>query len=198
MATLANDSEFYNESFEDLDFSFEEANHSEFHQCLFINCNFSEALFESCEFSQCQFKNSNLSLVKLNNSRLVACDFHDCKTIGIDWTLLDWTGLASATSLKFSHCILNASSFFGLSIKPLTMEHCQIKDVDFRNSDLSGADFSHSDLSESQFHHSNINQANFCDATNYSIDVQVNTIDGAKFSRQEALRLLASLNIELV
>ena len=53
-------------------------------------------------------------------------------------------------------------------------------------------------MSNSQFHHTNLSLANFAEATSYTIDVNANTVKGARFTRLEAVSLLESLGIELV
>ena len=78
------------------------------------------------------------------------------------------------------------------------LEECRARDVDFREGDFSQANFTYSDFSGSFFSKTNLSGADFTEATNYDIDVFQNRIEQARFSRFEAVRLLDSLEIELV
>lgn len=78
------------------------------------------------------------------------------------------------------------------------MEECKAHDVDFRECNLTAASFTYTDFAHSLFRKTNLARANFTEAVNYDIDIQINEIKGAKFSRYEAARLLEGLGIELV
>ncbi len=70
--------------------------------------------------------------------------------------------------------------------------------VDFREGDFSNANFTYTDFTGCLFGNTNLTGADFSDATGYDIDIYQNVIKRAKFSRFEAVRLLDSLEIELV
>jgi uncharacterized protein YjbI with pentapeptide repeats len=57
---------------------------------------------------------------------------------------------------------------------------------------------SYTDFANALFGRTNLSRANFAEAINYDIDVFNNEIKAAKFSRHEAIRLLDSLDIELI
>ena len=118
--------------------------------------------------------------------------------MGIDWTRAAWPRLVFSTALQFRHCILNDSSFFGLPLDEIVFEACKAHDVDFREGSFCGASFVESDLTHSLFGKSNLTRADFTDASNYDIDIFNNRLSQAKFSRYEAIRLLNSLDIELL
>jgi uncharacterized protein YjbI with pentapeptide repeats len=118
--------------------------------------------------------------------------------VGVDWTKADWPRHSFAANLKFNECIINDSSFFGLNFSELVLEHCKAHDVDFRNGNFSKAKFCYTDFTGSLFSKTNLKQADFSEAENYDIDIFNNEITGARFSRYEAVRLLDSLDIELV
>lgn len=83
-------------------------------------------------------------------------------------------------------------------MKDLVLEECKAHDVDFREGDFSCSNFTYTDLSGSLFSNSNLSGADFSEASNYDINIYQNVIKQAKFSRFEAVRLLDSLEIELV
>ncbi|WP_281662138.1 MULTISPECIES: pentapeptide repeat-containing protein [Halomonadaceae] len=94
--------------------------------------------------------------------------------------------------------VLNDSSFYGLSLQDLVLEECKAHNVDFREGDFSNSNFTYSDLSGCFFVNTNLTGADFSEASDYNIDIYRNIIKKAKFSRFEAVRLLDSLEIELV
>ena len=102
------------------------------------------------------------------------------------------------SGFTFLNCILDYASFYGLRLQSLVMRECRAYDADFRECDLSGADLRESDLTDSLFRNTNLSGADLTLAENYRIDINVNTIKGARFSRYEALTLLEGLEITLV
>ena len=170
----------------------------EFEECEFRECNFTEALFRRCRFIDCTFTRCNLSLLKVAQSGFTGVSFDECKLVGVDWTRAAWPRLVFSSSLAFSHCILNDSSFFGLELDEIVLEACKAHDVDFREGSFCRARFVDTDLTHSLFGKTNLTQADFTDASHYDIDIFNNRLSQAKFSRYEAIRLLDSLDIELV
>ena len=199
MSSLINEeSEYYSQVFASLDLSDQELVSKEFEDCTFKECNFSSAILRSCKFIDCHFAKCNLSNAKLAYSRFNEVVFDECKMIGVDWTRAYWPNLTLSAPIKFTQCILNDSSFFGLGLDEMVIEGCKAHDVDFREGKFKGADFSYTDFSNSLFNNTNLSAADFTEASNYSIDIHSNAIRGAKFSRSEAVSLLDSLGIELV
>ncbi|NQY26347.1 MAG: pentapeptide repeat-containing protein [Piscirickettsiaceae bacterium] len=190
--------EYWSENFKNLDFSGQEISSKEFDGCTFEKCNFSEATFKRCNFVDCEFINCNLSIVKMEYSTFSDVCFKDSKLIGINWTQAAWPGLIFTSPIKFYKSILNESSFYGLSLQDLVLEECKAHNVDFREGDFSNSNFTHTELSGSIFANTNLSGADFSEATDYDIDIYQNILKKAKFSRFEAIRLLDSLEIELV
>jgi uncharacterized protein YjbI with pentapeptide repeats len=191
-------SEYLSERFENISLPATELRSVEFEECVFTGCDFSEATFRSCKFIDCHFVQCNLSLTRLDFSRFSDVEFKECKLVGVDWTKLDWSNLVIHSPLKFDECLINESSFFGLSLAELVLTKCRAHNVDFTEGDFSDADFSFTDFSNSTFNNTNLTRTDFTEATEYDIDVNFNTIRQARFSRYEAVRLLNSLEIELV
>lgn len=190
--------EYYNQNFDNLQYSEEQLDEVEFDNCTFKNCNFSGTHFKHCKFIDCHFHQCNLSNIRIGYSRFNEVFFDHCKMLGIDWTRAHWPNLALASLLKFSYCILNDSSFQGLKLSELHLEYCKLQDVDFREGNFSQGNFTGSDFRYSLFNRTTLVEANFSDATNYNIDINFNDIKQAKFSRDQALNLLSGLDIELV
>ncbi len=191
------DKDNFGEVFEDLTLSGEEFVQVEFEDCTFTRSDFSQVSFKQCYFSECHFKHCNMSLMHVLDSRFSGCKFEDCKVIGVDWTKADWSGLTQVAP-QFKRCVLSDSSFWGLKLESIMIHACDARDVDFREANLHGGDCAHSDFSRALFRKSTLTEVDFSDARSFDIDVRVNEIKGAKFSRYEALRLLGGLDIVLV
>lgn len=190
--------EYQSERFKGLDFSNQEIAAIEFDDCQFEQCNFSEATLRRCKFVDCDFLGCNLSNVQLEYSKFSEVCFRDSKLIGIDWTKVAWPKFIFASPIKFYQSILNDSSFNGLVLQELVLEECKVHHVDFRDGDFTLANFTYTDLTASLFAKTNLTSADFSEASNYDINIFNNIIKKATFSRYEVIRLLDSLEIELV
>ncbi|MFB2754094.1 pentapeptide repeat-containing protein [Shewanella xiamenensis] len=170
----------------------------EFEECEFQDCQFSDSTFRNCKFIDCRFVGCNLSLLKVPLSQFNGVSFEECKLVGIDWTRAAWPRLSFAAPFSFRTCILNDCSFMGLKLDEMVLEGCKAQDVDFREGKFNRANFSYSDFRHSLFGRTELMEADFSEATDYDIDIFNNKIKGAKFSRDEAIRLLNGLDITLV
>ena len=185
------------EDYENLDLNFKEFVNIEFEECSFKKCNFSNSKFKNSIFSGCSFYNCDLTLLGVINSKFSEVTFIDCKIIGVDWTKACWDSLTTKP-MKFQTSVLNSSSFYGLNLEKLTIKECEAKDVDFREANLKEADFTFTDFTDATFFNTNLTNANFGYAKEFNININHNILNGAKFSRYEAIRLLISLGIKLV
>jgi fluoroquinolone resistance protein len=189
--------EFLSQTFQGLDLSGRTCHGLTFEDCRFQECNFSETQFEDCRFTGCLLEGCNLSVCRLDRCRFSDAHFDGCKLVGIDWTTAQWPSIALAAPVHFRNCILNDGSFFGLRLPELTLEACKVHQVDFREGDFSGSRFCFSEFRGALFTRTDLSGADFTDAIDYDIDINLNVIRGARFSRQEAVRLLDHLGIEL-
>ena len=199
MIDLTNEQkEYVSSNFNDLILSNQKRDSIYFEDCIFKNCDFSEAKFMECEFVDCQFSQCNLSVVKINDCRFSEVVFEDSKVIGIDWTKAKWPNISLFSPIKFFKCIMNDSTFMGLSLNEIIIEECKAYEVDFREGNFCDANFTYTDFANSLFNETNLSGSDFTEALNYQIDINHNNIKGAKFSRHEAVSLLEGLGIELV
>ncbi|MBX3708060.1 MAG: pentapeptide repeat-containing protein [Pseudomonadales bacterium] len=185
-------------AFDGLDCSGAMIARSTFEDCAFRNCRFDEATFERCRFAECTFVECNLSLMRVPGTRFSDVVFEDCKLVGVDWTRADWPRIALRAPLAFRSCILTDTSFHGLQLPELVMEHCRAHEVDFRDGNFARARFCFSELTGSLFNRTDLSGADFTDATDYEIDLTANRVEDAVFSSLEAVRLLRHLGIRLV
>ena len=196
--SFTNEKDYLSKTFSNISAIDQEICNIEFEGCHFRDCNFTESIFKKCRFIECTFTRCNLSVIKVPQCQFTDVVFDECKLVGIDWTTASWPRLVFSVSLKFNKCIINDSSFFGLNLDEIAMEECKAHDVDFRDGSFCRAVFTYTDFTNSLFGKTNLSGADFSEATNYDIDIFNNKISKAKFSRYEAVRLLNSLDIELV
>lgn len=169
----------------------------EFQNCQFKQCKFHGVTFSKVVFTECDFESCDLSLSKFPGCKFSEVSFKHSKLVGINWTELYWPLIKLTSPLYFYESNLSHSSFFGLSLADLILEGCKAHDVDFREANLNHASFVGTDLYNSLFTHSNLKHADFTDATNYSIDIQNNTITKAIFSFPDVIALLNHLDIKI-
>jgi uncharacterized protein YjbI with pentapeptide repeats len=146
---------------------------------------------------ECVFRDCNLGLVKLTQTRFIETRFELCKIIGVNWTLLGWTGVTLSAPFGFDSCDISFSVFNSLKLPGLMLRNCKANDVDFESCDLTGADFTKTDLTNTRFSSSKLNDCDFREANNFSINPTENSVEGANFSFPEVLSLLSSFRIKM-
>jgi len=166
--------------------------------CTFDACAFSRCTFYRCVFVDCTFRGCDLSLLKVPNSRFAEVRFSASKLIGVDWTVAgDNTTTKLSFSVGFEDCVLDYSSFFGLSLRGVLLTRCSAKDVDFSEADLGRADCRGTDFTGSKFLHTDLSRADFRAARSYAIDPTANTVKQARFSLPEAVSLLRAFDVKV-
>ena len=198
MQEINNGESYLDVSFEKLEQLESDYQDIEFEDCRFLDSDFSGSQFKNCKFINCEFSRCNLSLVKLLHSRLFGVHFIDSKLVGIDWTRANWPVYHADFELKFERCIMNDASFFGLTLNELQFDECKLHDVDFREGNFQNSTMIYCDFTHSLFTRTNLRSVDFSDSSHYAINVLENDVQGAKFSRYEALSLLECLGVELV
>lgn len=198
MKKIESNEQYFNQSFNKQVLLSLAVSSTEFEECEFNDCDFSSAIFTRCNFLNCSFNRCNMSLIKVLHSRFFEVDFTECKLVGIDWTTAQWPSFNLCSELIFNRCILNDSSFFGLTLNELKLEECKLHEVDFREGDFSNAVMTYCDFTNSLFMRTNLQNVDFTESNNFTINVLENRVSKAKFSRHEAVYLLTSLDIELV
>jgi uncharacterized protein YjbI with pentapeptide repeats len=189
--------EYTDQVFKDESLEQEELESKEFYDCTFVACSFAETTFRDCRFVACTFTNCDLSLMRVPGCSFTNTTFEDSKAIGVDWTEAAWPKEKFLDPIIFSRCVINHSTFIGLSLPEIKMVECVAHEVDFREADLLQAEFPHSDLAGSLFINTNLTQADFSQARNYTINAGLNTLKKTRFSLPEAMSLLYSLDIVL-
>ena len=169
-----------------------------FYGCVFKGCDFTGTAFTACKFADCKFQSCNLSLIKVTGSSFSNADFKDSKLVGVNWTAASWPRITLSSPLKFVNCVINDSSFLGLSLRDARVAKCLAKGADFREADLSRADLTHTDFKDSLFGKTNLTGADLSQARNYAIRVSDNQVKDAKFSMPEAMALLYCLDIRII
>jgi fluoroquinolone resistance protein len=184
--------DFYEQSFDRLDFRGATLEEKQFESCAFRGCNFSGTSFQRCRFFECIFEQCDLSNLKLRDSNLRRIRFTACKLMGINWT-----NVASLMHPSFEDCVLSYGSFLGLDLRKSRLRNCVAKETDFADAKLGEADCRRTDFTAARFARTDLVKADFRGAKNYTIRPDDNKIRKAKFSLPEATLLLYGLDIEL-
>lgn len=190
--------EYFEQTFEDLDFSQKNIPDKIFEKCRFIKCNLSETHFQKCRFCDCEFIRCNLSIIKVKECTFSGVVFDDSKIIGVNWTEATWPVIKLTCSIGFFKCDISHSTFLGLNLRETNIVECRVHNVDFREADLTKANLTYSDFDNSIFINTDLTEADFTYSDNYRIDVTLNKIIKAKFMLPEAVSLLYGLDIKLV
>ncbi len=190
--------EYYSQTFNGIEGNSAHLTDLEFEDCTFVKCDLSDAVMIKCRFINCSFVDCNMNSIKVAHSKFMEVSFERCKLVGVDWSRAHWPSIASFEAVKFNGCLISYSSFYGLELQEIVIQECKALEVDFREGNFSSSDFSHTNFGGSLFAKTNLKKVNFEEATDYQIDVLNNDIQGAKFSRYEAVNLLQGLGIELL
>lgn len=166
---------------------------ADYDNCIFNNCNFYEFNLSGFIFIDCEFNGCNLSLAKLEKTAFRDVKFKDCKMLGLRFDLCAEFGV----SFSFDNCQLDHSSFHQTKIKKTVFKKTKLHEVDFSGCDLTGAIFDNCDLTRAVFENTIIEKADLRTAYNYSIDLEVNKVKGAKFALAGVAGLLEKYDIEI-
>lgn len=162
-----------------------------FRNCFFEGCDFTQAVFVGAKWIDCKFVKCNLSLTKWEGARIQDLVFEECKIMGVNFYRCDPMFL----KLAFRQCLIDTCNFSNLNLKNTVFKGSVVRETYFSQADLSGADFQNCDLKGSVFHQSDLRNANFEGAFHFAIDPMASKLKGARFSKENAVGLLASLGI---
>lgn len=180
-----------NQDFNKIDFTKNLVKKGEYECCAFIDCNFSNLNLNQIIFSGCTFVNCNLSLVSLVDTSLQNIQFTNCKMIGINFEKCNQFGF----EVTFETCNLSHSIFYQVNLKTSLFKNSQLHQVDFTNSNLKKVIFKNCDLKNASFQNSKLEQADFRTAKNFIIDPESNSLQKAKFSKENVIGLLTKYKI---
>lgn len=170
---------------------------NQFIDCTFTNCRFTQTVFENCRFRECIFRDCEMQVIRFPRSSFSMVEFQDCSAMGINWSEAEWPTRPRLNLLHFNNCVINYSTFIGLSLPGIRIKNCQALDVDFSDTGMNGADFSDTDLSRSRFQNTDLTAADFRSARNYLLSPTENRLKGTRFTLPEAMSLLYGMDIIL-
>ena len=160
--------------------------------CHFIGCNFGQVDLSKIVFDGCNFNSCDFSVAKLDNSSFHDVLFTECKLMGADFTSAN-----RFSRYNFKKCILHYASFRELKLSGISFEECDLMEADFSEAHLKGASFAGCNLDRTLFDSSYLQDVDFRTARLLVIDPNNNKVRGAQFSAENALGLLAHLNIKI-
>ncbi len=184
---------FYEEVFENQDFTQKPLPKGEYEYCTFQGCNFAQADLSNTRFIETEFLDSNLSNAKILNTAFQDVRFKNCKMLGLLFDTCNEFGLA----MHFEACTLNHSRFYQRKLVKSSFEGCELQEVDFAEALMNHTVLRHCNLLGALFDQTNLEKADLRNSRNYVIDPDNNYIKGAKFSLPEVIRLLDKYHIEI-
>lgn len=176
----------YQETYQNLKWADSPLEAGDYEACSFRNCDFSEAEINEINFIECEFSDCNLSNAELDDATFQEVGFKDCKLLGVQFEHAKSFGFA----VRFEQCQLNHASFFKVKLSQSSFLHCQLQEVDFTEADMRQTVVSYCDLADAIFENTQLGRADFRHSRNYSIDPDLNSIKGARFSLPEVVGLL--------
>ena len=162
-----------------------------FDSCRFVNIDFSllhieKLSFINCEFKSCVFKNGTTS-----KASFYTCDFLDSKI----------------ENLILSSCQMEKIRFINLSSKYFSLTSCYLKDivfidsllkeVSFQDNKSENISFSSCQLYENEFFHTSFLGTDFSSSLIEGIRIDLDSIRGATFSREQGLELVKMLGVNI-
>jgi fluoroquinolone resistance protein len=177
--------------FEGKDYTRQRLPRGEYDQCTFINCDFSGGYLDNTHFLECRFEDCNLSNANLKNTMFREVHFWRTKLMGLRFE--DCSSFL--LSFNFSDCILDLSSFFGMSLKNTQFTACRMAGTEFTETNLQNGGFGQCNLENAHFNGCDLRGADFVTAYNYSIDPEKNQLRNARFSREGVAGLLRKYDI---
>lgn len=184
---------FLDEDYKGVDYTIKGFPAGEYDNCTFTDCLFpklhiSNASFLECEFIGCNFTNAKFGGTTLNNVL-----FKRCKMVGADLSVCNDFML----SLRFDNCVLDLTNCYQLNLSKTHFKDCSLKEADFTESNLSEAVFTNCDLKQATFDKTNLQKTDFRTACNYTIDLDLNKVKGALFSKEDVQGLLMKYGVKI-
>ncbi len=180
-------------NFDNLDFIEKPLKKGDYDNCTFSNCNFSNSDLSKINFLECEFIHCDISNAIIKSTIFREIIFKDCKLLGLHFNECDDFLL----SFEFNNCTLNFSSFYHLNLKNTIFNDCKIQEVDFVETNLSNSQFINCDMERTIFDNTNLESVDFHSAYNFTIDIDLNRINKAKFSKEGLVGLLYKYNLEI-
>jgi len=184
---------FTNENYREINYTSQGLPVGEYDNCTFVNCFFSELHISNTSFLECTFVGCNFTNTKLGGTTLNDIHFKECKMIGIDLSVCNDFML----TIQVEDCMLDLANCYQLNLAKTHFKNCSLKGTDFTEGNLSDALFTNCDLKDAIFDHTNLQKTNLKTARNYTIDLDINKVKGAQFSKDGIHGLLTKYSIKI-
>jgi uncharacterized protein YjbI with pentapeptide repeats len=162
--------------------------------CHFVDCELASYNFNNYVFIDCTFETCNLGNTNLTNAALRNVIFKQCKLIGVHFSYCN----PFLFEIHCMECNLNFCSFYGMKLKKIQFSSCQLEEADFTNTDLTEAIFKETNLLNAAFINAKLNKTDFSTALNFMIDPELNSMQGAKFSKHDLAGLLFKYKLKIL
>ena len=181
------------QTFRQVDYTASPLPKGNYEACEFIDCNFSKADLSHVVFIDCSFHECDMSMAKVHEAAFRNAQFKDCKLLGIHFDHCN----EFLFEVAFDNCRLDLASFYQRALPKTDFTACSLKEADFVEADLRECSFARSDLSGAVFERTKLEKADFRGALNYNIDLEINSVGKARFSRDGLHGLLGKYNLKI-
>ncbi len=185
--------EFFEERFDNQDYSGQSWDSRLYEECSFHNCQFVQVNMDDVVFRDCEFHNCEWVELGLGNVKLQELHFYQSRWKGLELN----EDLPFPVSLFFEDSRMEKCSFQEIRFRDFSIKNSQVWEGHFASCDLRESDFSKSDLSGTIFEDNDLRKSDFRAAQNYQFDPTQNKIKGAKFSLPEVLVFLQPYGISI-
>ncbi len=162
-----------------------------YEHCTFQRCDLSRADLSKSKFIACTFTGCDLSMVRWRGASLQDVAFSECKLLGVDFSVCS----EMLFSVRFDACTLDHSILAGRRMSKTRFSKCSLKGVDLEGADLSAAVFQQCDLQDAVFARTVLKGADLTTAHGFRIHPDGNELEGARFSVEGAIGLLAPYGV---
>ena len=183
--------EFFDVTFDKVDFTKELFEIGEYEGCTFNNCNLMDVDLGETKLIDCKFSACNITTAKVSQVSFQDVHFVHCKMVGLQFK----NSNDFLFSVSFDTCNLQLASFYKLLLKKMKFNNCILREVDFTLADLSQSSFEGCDLAGAVFSDTNLEKADFSKAYYNMIDPDRNRMKKATFSIDGAAGLLGKYDI---
>jgi uncharacterized protein YjbI with pentapeptide repeats len=184
---------FLDENYKGVDYTTTGFPTGEYDNCTFTECLFPKLHLSNTTFLECTFTDCNFTNAKFGGTTLNDVVFKGCKMVGVDLSVCNDFML----SIQLDGCVLDLANCYQLRLTQTHFKDCSLKETDFTECNLSQAIFTDCNLKGALFDRTDLQKTDFRTAQNYTIDLDLNKVKGAQFSKEGVHGLLIKYGVKV-
>jgi fluoroquinolone resistance protein len=165
----------------------------DFTDCQFVGLEFRATRWLSCRFFDCRFERVDAAAADFTDCTFRGTHFHDCKLLGINWTIL-----RSLQAARWERCLMEGGCFQALQLDGMQWLESRLREVDFSDCSLNQTKFHGSQLDGANFNGASLKRADFTGATGLSLDPRHVRLEQTSVEMDALLRMATALGLRVV